>query len=128
VSSPGQVAGIAVLFVLVVERFLHVNSIFNNFMAIKISINEPAVPDVQAHPQGDSLRSVPPALARYIKQKQEVEQKKERIKYYEEILKFRESRYPQELMSQLEREINPFELSIDKLKEFYNSKFPQYSN
>lgn len=31
-------------------------------------------------------------------------------------------------MSQLEREINPFELSIDKLKEFYNSKFPQYSN
>lgn len=37
----------------------------------------------------------------YIKQKQETEQQKERIKYYEEILKFRESRYPQELMSQL---------------------------
>lgn len=64
-------------------------------MAIKISINEPAVPDVQAHPQANSLRSVPPALGRYIKQKQEVEQKKERIKYYDEILKFRESRYPQ---------------------------------
>jgi hypothetical protein len=31
-------------------------------------------------------------------------------------------------MNQLNREINPFELSIDKLKEVYNSKFPQYSN
>ena len=31
-------------------------------------------------------------------------------------------------MAQLEQEINPFELSLDKLKEFYNSKFPQYSN
>lgn len=31
-------------------------------------------------------------------------------------------------MNQLNKEINPFELSIDKLKEVYNSKFPQYSN
>lgn len=31
-------------------------------------------------------------------------------------------------MKQLYHEINPFELSLDKLKEVYNSKFPQYSN
>lgn len=64
----------------------------------------------------------------YIKRKKEVEETKERHKFYDEILKFRESRYPRELMLQLEREINPFELSIEKLKELYNSRFPQYSN
>ena len=52
----------------------------------------------------------------YIKEKQEAENKKERIKFYNEILKFNESRYPQELMKQLYHEINPFELSLEKLK------------
>ena len=65
---------------------------------------------------------------KYIKEKQEAEKAKERAKIFAEILKFNESRYPQELMNQLNREINPFELSVDKLKEVYNSKFPQYSN
>jgi hypothetical protein len=87
-----------------VEHFLHrYNSIFNNFILSRINISINALPilDVQAHPKGNSLRGVALIAYSYIKQKQEVEQKKERIKYYEEILKFRESRYPQELMSQL---------------------------
>lgn len=70
-------------------------------MRIKISINAFAVPDVQAREKGNSIWGVILLPHSYIKQKQEIEQKKERIKYYEEILKFRESRYPQELMSQL---------------------------
>ena len=47
---------------------------------------------------------------------------------YARVLKFQESRYPKELLTILEAQINPFELPLDKLKEFMVAKYPQYSS
>ena len=64
--------------------------------------------------------------ANYLKRLSEKEESEKKHEIYGQMLKYKEARYPKEFLDVLEKEINPFEYSIDQLKGIYNKQYPDY--